>query len=421
MKKVLILNASHNDLMLILALKNMGCHIISTGYLPDLPGHRLCDEYRYGDYSDREAMLRLATDNGIDAICPCCNDFGVITAAYVAEKLGLPGHDSLENTLTIHHKDRFRRFAEQLGLPIPLATPFDSEDEAMRFAMTEDRSFPLMVKAVDLSAGNGIFRVTNRADLMRAIKEAFQKSRIRKIVIEEWVSGTQHGFCTYLLNGRVVAVCTNNEYAFANPYRVECDTFPATLPSTIRASLIGNIENIAKALNLKDGIFHLQLMAHGENYYILECMRRVLGNMYGIPATLHCSGFNWDYWEARARCGFDLDELPLYPQETGFYSYRAFVADEPGVFSHCDIHPDIQKHLYSIHEIRKPGYHIERNQSDPMGIGFFSFENQGQMQDAMKTRHRDIRVHTRPDTVFDTLLHQGSQISLCKTAQSDLE
>ena len=92
-KRVLLLNASHNDERLLKALKKLNCYVITTGNRPELPGHKMADEYVYGDYTDLESMYRLAADKKVDAVCPCCNDFGVITAAYVSEKLGFKGQD----------------------------------------------------------------------------------------------------------------------------------------------------------------------------------------------------------------------------------------------------------------------------------------------------------------------------------------
>ena len=87
MKRVLILNISHNELRMINALKELGYYVIGTGGVPGLIGEKYVDEYIRADYSDKELMLQLAIDKKVDAVCACCNDFGVLSAAWVAEKL----------------------------------------------------------------------------------------------------------------------------------------------------------------------------------------------------------------------------------------------------------------------------------------------------------------------------------------------
>lgn len=94
MKRVLILNGSFCEQPLIETAKQMGYYVISTGNMPELIGHKYSDEYINADYSDKETVLNIVRENKIDGIISCANDFGVLTAAYVAEKMGWKGHDT---------------------------------------------------------------------------------------------------------------------------------------------------------------------------------------------------------------------------------------------------------------------------------------------------------------------------------------
>ena len=266
MKKALLLCASHNDLGLIRALRKLGYYILVTGNMQGLPGEKYADEYIQADYSDKELILKIAQENKIDAICQCCNDFGVYTAAYVAEQLELPGYDSYETTLTLHNKDRFKEFAGKYGIQTPQSYAFQAVEEALKWAETAD--YPLIVKPTDCSAGNGVKKILCREEAKEAIEEAFIKSRQGKIVIERFVSGSQHGFCTFLYNQKVAAYASNNEYSVMNPYRVEIDTFPADNCHKVSGILIAQIEKMASVLNLKDGIFHLPLYMAGLLQYL---------------------------------------------------------------------------------------------------------------------------------------------------------
>ncbi len=104
-KKLLIAGGGHSDIPLIKAGKELGFHVITTGNNKDALGHKYSDEYHYGDFSNKEEILELAKKLKIDAICACSNDFSAITASYVAEKMGLSGHDSYETTLLLHRAE----------------------------------------------------------------------------------------------------------------------------------------------------------------------------------------------------------------------------------------------------------------------------------------------------------------------------
>lgn len=397
-KRVLLLNASHNDERLLKALKKMNCYVITTGNRPELPGHRMADEYVYGDYTDVKAMHQLAVEKKVDAVCPCCNDFGVITASYVSEKMGFPGQDDYETTLTIHDKARFKEFARELGeINTPLAIPFHDLTEALRWAEDGQYTLPLIVKPVDLSAGNGISRADTKEELAACIRSAFETSRKKRIVVEPFIKGTQHGFCTYLIDQKVVAVCSNNEHSFINPYRVEVDTFPAQYVELVQEDLIRQIERMAKALKLKDGIFHLQYIFQDGKAYILECMRRVLGNLYSIPAEGLGDGFDWDYWEVRAKCGFDLNDFPASVPQKGFWAYRALIAQKNGRFQGVHVHPEIQKYIFEEKMIHDIGYQVTNYKSDPMGFLFLRFDTYEEMMQMMIQRYDDIGIIIESD------------------------
>lgn len=374
-KKALLLCTSHNDLGLIASLRKLGYFIIATGNLPGLIGEKYVDEYIQADYSNKEEILQIAIDKKIDAVCQCCNDFGVYTAAYVAEKLGLPGYDSYETTLLLHNKDKFKKFAKEHHIISPTSDIFERREDALEYG--EKAEYPVIVKPTDASAGNGIHRVECREQYEDAIECAFRCSRLGKIVVEPYISGTQHGFCTFLKDKKVAAYVSNNEYSVMNPYRVEIDTFPAD--HDVSKIMIGEIEKIAGILDLKDGIFHLQyIMADGKPY-IIEVMRRVLGNMYSIPAGL-VTNFNWDYWETRARCGLSCDGIPACIEQEGYYAYKTVLAEENGVIDHIEIPDKYIKYMIGKCFIKGSGDEITKHDSQPVGFLFMNFKNYKEMK-----------------------------------------
>ena len=377
MKKVLLLCASHNDLGLVRALRKLNYYIIVTGNTPGLIGEKFTDKYIQADYSDKDLLLQIAIEEKIDAVCACCNDYGVYTAAHIAEALDLPGYDSYETTLTLHNKDKFKIFAKEHGIVTPSAESFTSIDKAKDAA--EQFAYPIMVKPTDCSAGNGISKVENKAEVLVAINLAFENTREGRIVIEPYIIGTQHGFCTFLKNRKVVAFCSNNEYSIINPYRVEIDTFPADNHNQVKDGLIAQVEKIADILTLKDGIFHLQYIMDGKRAYIIEVMRRTIGNMYWLPAGMS-NGFDWNYWEARARCGLSCDGFPHTTTQEGYYAYKALHASRNGILKDVDIPKKYEKYLLDSCILKEPGYIITRHKSDPIGLLFFQFSSAEEMR-----------------------------------------
>ncbi len=376
MKKVLLLCTSHNDLGLVKALRKLGFFIIATGNREDSPGEKWVDKWIRADYSDMELVLKIAREEGIDNICACCNDFGVYTAAYVAEKMGLPGYDSYETTLLLHNKDRFKEFAKANHLISPITESF------IDFRTARDQikqmELPVIVKPVDCSAGNGINVINSLEDMDKALGYAFEKSRAGRIVVEPFLKGSQHGLCTFLINQKVVAFSSNNEYSIQNRYRVEIDTYPADDWEKCTPVLIKQIEKIARILNLKDGIFHLQYIYANGTPWIIEVMRRTIGNMYHILSN-PLNGIWWEYWEAKARCGLDCSDFPARIKQEGYYAYKAILAPTEGIISEISIPREYEKYVFDQFMLMKPGEKVDHHLSQPVGFLFMMFSSRDEM------------------------------------------
>lgn len=387
--RTLLLCASHNDLGLIRSLKKLGCFIICTGKIPGLIGEKYVDEYIPLDYSDKQAVLQLAKEKRVDAIVQCCNDFGVYTASWIAQELGLPGYDPYEKTLILHNKDRFKKFALEHGIMTCPAASFDDEESAVEWA--KSRELPLIVKPTDASAGNGIQKIERRDGIDTAVRQAFACSRDGRIVLEPYLEGEQRGFCTFLKERKVIACCSNNEYSIVNPYRVEIDTFPASDDDGIYQTLISQIEKMADLLQLKDGIFHLQYLNVNGTPYILEVMRRILGNMYSIPASLS-TGFDWDYWETRCRLGLPIDNIPTGCVQEGCYAYKTILAEGNGRIQDVSIPPVYERYVLHKCMLKKRGDLIENFRSQPVGFLFLCFSNEREMLETLIEDYRNDLV-----------------------------
>lgn len=388
-RKVMILNTSHNDLEMIKSLKKMDQYVIATGFTSGLIGEQYVDEYIQMDYSQKEEVLRLAREKEIDGICACCNDFGVITAAYVAREMHLPGHDTLDNIYRIHNKARFHQLADRLAIPVPRGNSF--EDISLAKEYCDDLSYPIMVKAVDLSAGNGIRKVENKQEAMAAIDHSFEKSKKKEIIIEEYIEGTQHAICTFLKDQKVVSVVSNNEYSIINPYRVEIDTFPATDIKKVKEQLIAYVEKIAGELQLTDGIFHMQYRMRDGKPIIIEAMRRTLGNMYGVPARM-VQDFAWEYWEARSHVGLPCEEIPHIRTTEGYSAYRTIMAHENGMIREIIIDDEIKSYIENSFFLKDVGDRIESYMSEPIGFLFMKFESAEQMQKIVLEQYDKVSV-----------------------------
>lgn len=391
--RILLLQAGFNELGIIEWFHEAGHYVVAIGNQVGLIGQKYVDEYICQDYSKVDEVLRLALDKKIDKVCACCNDTAVLTAVYVAEKLGLDGYDTILSAKTIAHKDLFKRFTKENNITSVLSEDFSDVKKAKEYAKNI-KEYPVIVKPVDLSGGKGIQRCDTVQQLYSAIDNAFDMSRNKNVVIEPYVQGTQHGFCAFLHKQKVVACSSNDEISVINPYRVEIDMFPATNIEKYKKNLIEQVERMASKLKLVDGIFHLQYIMTNDGIYIIEAMRRIIGNMYSVPAS-KVSGFDWDAYEAQALIGSRIDNIEEHINEQGYYAYRALIAPKDGILESVLIAPEVEKYIFDRIILEKPGAEINNYKASTIGILFFEFSSREEMNKIMIEQYDKIRVEMK--------------------------
>jgi biotin carboxylase len=379
--KILIAGGGYADIPLILSAKKLGFHVISSGNRPDELGHLHSDEYHPADFSDPEAILSLAKRLNVSAISPCCNDFSALSAAYAAEKLSLPGHDPFKISQIIHHKDLYRQFAIIHGIPTPKALGFTNQKDAL--AGVESIPFPAIVKPVDLTGGKGMTTITNMAQAKNAIEKAFAISRTKRIVIEEFIAGSRHGFSAFLVNGRVSFFFSDNEHYFLNPYMVSAASVPSIAPPVVEKKLCAASEKIASLLSLKTGIFHIQYILRGEEPIIIEICRRAPGDLY-IKLVEYATGVDYPAWIVKASAGLDCSGL-AHSEPKGFYTRHCVMASRTGKLKDVVFDPSLDNMIVDKMMWWKPGDPVTDILTAKFGIVFIKFNSQDEM---IKTTER---------------------------------
>ena len=105
-KKILLLGGLRYLIPVIKAAQKLNIYVITCDYIPNNIAHKFSDEYHNVNIIDKEAVLNLAKLLKIDGIMSFAVDPGVVTAAYVANKLGLPGIPKVAEILQVERDIR---------------------------------------------------------------------------------------------------------------------------------------------------------------------------------------------------------------------------------------------------------------------------------------------------------------------------
>ena len=112
MKRLLVLGAGYLQKFVIEKAVDLGYYVIAVDKNPNSVGFAAASESAIVDIVDPEACLEFAKGKNIDGVMTAATDYGVLSAAYVSEKLDLNGINQ-ESAKIIKNKYMVRKTLSQ--------------------------------------------------------------------------------------------------------------------------------------------------------------------------------------------------------------------------------------------------------------------------------------------------------------------
>lgn len=398
MKRVMLLGGNYFQITATKAVKRLGHYAINVDYLPNNPAHQYADEYHNVSTTDKEAVLELAKKLNIDGIVSYASDVSAPTAAYVAEKLGLPTNP-YQSVELLTRKDSVRPFMEKHGFLVPKGKSFRSYDEA--FSFFKEIKKPAMVKPVDASGSKGVTKVFEDAQFKDAYEEALKYSRAKVVIVEEFLirDGYQIAGDGFLWNGKLVFAGLMNEHfeKLCNGLVPIGESYPSILPEHLKVKAKKEIERMMQLLGMKSGAINLDFMVDkDENVYILEIGPRNGGNLI-TDVIKYSSGVDLAEYTIKAAIGEDCGDLQEKPIQTLASSYIIH-SIEDGIFDHLSISDKIKNDIVLSDLFVKQGESVHRFDNGGFGIGamIIKHNSMDEMLDRMDNMEKYIKVNVKP-------------------------
>ena len=342
-KKVLLLGGSRYLLPVIETAHELGYYVITCDYLPNNIAHRYSDEYHNVSIVEKEKVLELAKELQIDGILSFACDPGVVTAAYVAEELGLPFAGSYEAVSLLQNKARFRQFLADNHFPVPRAGGYTSCEEALRDA--ELFRWPVIVKPVDSAGSKGVTRVNTPQELEASVAYALSYSHSGKFIMEEFVEkvGDSSDSDCFSVDGKLVFASFSNQKfdaAAQNPYTPSAYTWPSAMPEAAQRDLCEQLERLFDLLQLRSSIYNVETrLGTDGKAYIMEVSPRGGGNRLS-EMLKYATGTDLIKNTLLAAVGEPCDELE-FPTYHGCLAECILHSAQEGTFKELKVHPDL--------------------------------------------------------------------------------
>jgi formate-dependent phosphoribosylglycinamide formyltransferase (GAR transformylase) len=388
-KKALLVGSSFSAAPIFFALKNYGLHVSVCGNLKTDPCHQYADASFFIDYSKPEELMRVVESEKFDFLVPTCNDYSYLSCATVAETHGFFGFDRTNVATILHTKSEFREVTEKHLLPVPR---FIRQMKGLPIE-TGALRFPLLVKPIDSFSGRGMTKVSSDVELSVAVRNAIQASCSGEVVLEEFVEGSLHSHSAFIENKTVALDFFVDEFCTVYPYQVNCSNHPSVVQDDMRTAVRNTINQLATILNLGDGLLHTQFIVNGDEFWIIECMRRCPGDLYGSMVE-QSTGINYADLFTRPFLNMQLpiDLRELAPKHVGRHTISTQTPLVNFSFSH-----NIPATTVDIVPLKSSGEKLAAAPFDKLAIFFAEFSNHETMIDVTQNLADFVRIRTLGD------------------------
>ena len=374
-----------------------GCHVITVDYLPNNIAHQYSDEYYNVSIIDKEAVLQLAQELQIDGILSFAVDPGVVTAAYVAEKMGLPFTCSYEAACILQNKARFRQFLSENGFNVPTAKGYSYIEEALNDVALFH--WPVIVKPVDSAGSKGVTRVDDPKDLEQAITHALDESHNGHFIIEDFLEkdGLSSGSESFVVDGQL---CYNGFYdqyfdnEAVNPFTPSAECWPSNKDEKYLNEIRSELQRLFTLLNVRTGLFNIEWRVCTDGKcYLMEVSPRAGGNRLAEILRIAADVDLIDA-EVRKAVGEPVSDIHE-PNYDGFYAIYVLHSNCSGRFMELSIDNAFEKEFVLEKEIR-----VEKGQmvysfegaNNAIGTLFLKFRALIQLQDALHSIDKYVEI-----------------------------
>lgn len=396
LKKILLLGGSRYLLPVIKSAHELGLYVITCDYLPDNIAHKYSDEYVNVSIIDKEAVLKAAKKLEIDGIMSFATDPGVVTAAYVAEKLGLPSVGSYAAVSILQNKGRFRKFLTDNGFNVPKAKSYKNINEAL--ADKDFFKWPVIVKPTDSAGSKGVKKVETFEQLRAAIEYALMYSHSDEFIIEKFIEkkGFSSDSDSFSVNGELKFVSFSSQRfddKAVNPYTPSAYSWPSSISKENQNILSNELQRLIKLLGLGTSIYNIEVRESMEGIpYIMEVSPRGGGNRLA-EMLRYATGVDLIKGAVKAAVGENVDYIEQ-KDFNGHWAEAILHSDKPGIFAGLEISAEINGNVVEKDLWLEEGTFVGgfEGANEAIGTLVLKFEDSSQLAKVMDNLDDYIKI-----------------------------
>lgn len=396
MKKLMLLGGMRYLVPVIEAAHKLGVYVITCDYLPNNIAHKYSDEYCNVSILEKDKVLEKARELKIDGILSFACDPGVVTAAYVAEKMGLPSSGPYESVEILQNKGKFRKFLTENNFNVPVAKQYTDIETALND--TEMFNWPVIVKPTDSAGSKGVTKVEEKDKLKDAINYALKFSHSNEFIIEDFLEkvGDSSDCDSFSIDGKLKFVSFSAQKFdenCENPYTPAAFTWPASISKIHQEELTNEIQRLLTLLNMKSSIYNIETReCTNGKAYIMECSPRGGGNRLA-EMVRYMTGVDMITNIVKVALGMETDNIKQQEIKDN-WAEIILHSEKEGTFEKLWISDEISSNIVEndlwIEDGTKVGGFAGANEA--IGTMVLKFDSEIQMNNVLNNQNNYIKV-----------------------------
>ena len=394
MKKLMLLGGMRYLVPVIEAAHKLGVYVITCDYLPNNIAHKYSDEYCNVSILEKDKVLEKAKELKIDGILSFACDPGVVTAAYVAEKMGLPSSGPYESVEILQNKGKFRKFLTENNFNVPVAKQYTDIETALND--TEMFNWPVIVKPTDSAGSKGVTKVEEKDKLKDAINYALKFSHSNEFIIEDFLEkvGDSSDCDSFSIDGKLKFVSFSAQKFdenCENPYTPAAFTWPASISKIHQEELTNEIQRLLTLLNMKSSIYNIETReCTNGKAYIMECSPRGGGNRLA-EMIRYMTGVDMITNIVKSALGMELDVIEQIKDN---WAEIILHSEKEGIFEKLWISEEISSNIVENDLWIETGTHVGgfSGANEAIGTMVLKFDSEIQMNNVLNNQNNYIKV-----------------------------
>ena len=343
MKRLLLLGASISQIPFIKKAQSLGCFVGVVDYNPKASAIEFADSYYECSLTDVEGVDRIAAEFRPDGITCGASDVGVMTAAILCEKYGLPGLDR-ETAVRVKDKGVMIEAFRKSGVAHPKYQVIESPDAPVALP------FPVITKPVDKSGSRGINVARNAGELREALADSFACSDCKQVIVEEYMDGPEVSVELLVQNGTPYVIQVTDKLTTGEPKFIEIGhSQPSQLPPDRVAAIRQLAHDAAKAVGMQNGCCHAEIKLTSGGPKMVEIAGRLGADFITTVLLPISTGVNLSEYEILRAIGTPKPYEPVTVPGRGV-AVR-FIESVPGTIESVEVRYDAES-MVGVEELK---------------------------------------------------------------------